>query len=107
MIASGRDHTLVIDLEDRVWGFGRIAGSVQLTPVFIQDLKAKAIACGSNYSLIVDLEGDVWGPGENDRGQLGLGSEYYIDEPTKIPDFKAVAVSAGYNHSLMIGTMIR
>jgi len=82
-VAAGKSHSIILDLNNNVWTFGRNnEGQLglddttnRLIPTLIPHLKAKWIAAGGNHSIIIDLEDNVWSFGINEYGQLGLGSD--------------------------------
>ena len=107
----GCDHTLVLDIDNSVWVFGKndrgqlgVDFRYNFNPVKLPNIKAKAISAGSFHSLILDFDGNVWVLGDNKCGQLGLGEQPYNYEnyPVKILDIKAKAIAAGHFHSMII-----
>lgn len=59
------------------------------------------IACGLNHSFGIKSNGTLWGWGQNDKGQLGDGTQIMRIVPTQIgTDTDWVSVSAGYAHSI-------
>lgn len=81
-IASGYDHTLCLDRDGVVFGFGKNnhgeLGQYNVEPQFIPikiiDNISK-ISCGNNHSFFIDNSQYLHGCGSNIYGQLGLGSE--------------------------------
>ena len=86
MVSCGDHHTLA--LTQKVgqvysWGLG-INGALALnsafnrmSPTLVTDLtqnKIRCISAGSKHSLFVTTDGLVYSSGENDKGQLGLGT---------------------------------
>jgi len=111
-IASGVNHSLVLDSQGRVWGFG-YNGHGQLglnddehttTPTLVPNLdNVIAIACGSDHSLVLDNKGRVWGFGYNFHGQLGLGDKIERLTPTLIPNLEnIVEIACDADHSLVL-----
>ena len=108
MLACGREHSLVIDINGCVWGFGNQLGLVnnigQVDPMPIpQQIKlgttVVAVSASENYSIFLDFNGSVWACGDSIRFQYGLG----YDQPAlfkKIPQIKAI--SAGWYHSILL-----
>ena len=63
------------------------------------------VECTSGYhhSLFIDLLGSVWSCGNNQCGQLGLGSNTNISTPKKINNLPPIiSVSAGNSFSLFV-----
>jgi len=113
-IATGLNHTVVLDENNDVWTFGEnhlgqlgnkcINYSRQVTPVRIPNLKAKAISAGWFHTLIIDLEGMIWGFGTNASREIGLAHRLAIcASPVQIPNLpRAKAIVGGGFHSLAI-----
>ena len=84
-VAAGGAHTLLLTEAQNVLAFGS-NGDGQLgigttrasaKPVEVRTLRSlrvTAIACGSRHSLAITREGLLYAFGNNDAGQLGLGS---------------------------------
>lgn len=112
-IACGQKHSLVLDLNNVLWGMGNnergqlgINSNKVLIPTRIlkdeNPWKIKQIACGANHSLVIDMNDDIWGFGANDRGQLGLNDRNDRNYPTIINNLKALQISANYDTSFII-----
>ena len=109
-VSAGRDHTVVIDLDDNVWAFGlNEKGQLGLghtqdrtTPTLIEHLKAKQASAGGYHTIVIDLDDSVWAFGNNRSGQLGLGDNLNRATPTLIPNLKAKQVSNGEWHTVVI-----
>lgn len=87
-------------------------------PKCISNFLVKKVSAGTRHTIFIDIDNNVWVCGDNDCGQLGLGSpdfttHIFYDElyetRTKIPrldlplsNFKATDVSAGANHTAFI-----
>ena len=54
-----------------------------------------------SYYVVTD-DGDVYACGDNEYGQLGLGSAEKVDEPTKVPLENVIDVSAVYNRTFFL-----
>jgi hypothetical protein len=69
---------------------------------------AKAVAAGDGFTLAVKSDGTVWAWGQNDVGQLGIGSSGVpVSTPTQVPFPPGVLitkVAAGHYHNLAIDT---
>jgi alpha-tubulin suppressor-like RCC1 family protein len=91
-VSAGSHHTLAIDLNNNVWGFGGNAnGQLGLghtrgmpIPTKIPHFKAKSVSCGHTHTVALDLNNNLWSFGDNDYGQLGLGDADNRETPTKI-----------------------
>lgn len=72
-------------------------------PKGISDFKAKYVSTKKDHAVFIDFENNVWSYGNNQGGQLGIGSrDNYVAIPQQIPNFKAKKVSVGYWHTLFI-----
>ena len=90
-IALGYEHTIAIDFDGNVWGWGDPAsgrlgldsdGAFIETPTLIPGLKGKSLAAASFSSAIIDPENNVWVFGHGETGED-------VWEPTQIYNFKA------------------
>jgi alpha-tubulin suppressor-like RCC1 family protein len=81
-ISSGSYHTIGIDKNGLVWGwgnnqYGQIGNNSDqtniYTPISIQGIKKTfcKIMSGQNYTIVIDKNGLVWGWGSNGASQLG------------------------------------
>lgn len=83
-VAAGRDHSLAIDTDGRLWAWGRNlygqlgdgtqfdrAAPVQVTGFGPGLRYATAIAAGGDHSFALDSDGRVWAWGRDAYGQLG------------------------------------
>ena len=85
-VACGRSHSLAIDTNGFVHGWGqadygaigvRISSSDE--PSVIQfsskyaDVRVKAVSCGAYHSCFLSTKGEVFSCGRGDKGQLGIG----------------------------------
>jgi len=121
-IACGENHSLIIDMNDNVWLFGKnYSGQLglgdttdRLVPTKIPSVegwngKAKYIACGENHSILIDINDNVWSFGNNVKVQLGLGDTTDRNIPTNIHSVegwngKAKYIACGEYHSIIIDT---
>jgi alpha-tubulin suppressor-like RCC1 family protein len=116
-VSAGAKHTLLLDFNDNVWGFGDNSlgqlGSGNsndiLNPVKILNFKAKFISAGNYHTAVIDFNDDVWTFGANKYGQLGLYDKTPRLKPAKIPpsdfnlpNFKAKYITAYYDHTAVI-----
>jgi len=111
-ITIGNYHSLCLDNQGRVWGFGsNDDGELglgdnddRLVPTLIPNLaniiKVKA---GERSSFCLDDQGHVWSFGDNATGQLGLGDKLNRNIPTLIPALNnIVEIGTSTYHSLCL-----
>jgi alpha-tubulin suppressor-like RCC1 family protein len=100
-IAMGAGFGLALDDLGRVTGWGANmppgpsgngALAMWLEPGKIElPRPIVAIAAGDAHALAVDDSGHVWGWGQNDVGQVGIGSNaFYVSTPTRLPGISQV-----------------
>lgn len=113
-IAAGGSHSLAIDADGAVWGWGA-NGSGQLgnnttadsaTPVKVAGLShVTAVAAGERHSLALTEDGSVWTWGENSSSQLGDGTTVNRSAPVRVEFLsKIVAIAAGKLHSMALAS---
>ena len=110
MISCGDDHTVAIDLEDRLWMWGsNFKGELGLgdtqyrdSPTLVSGLRVKQVVAGNNRTALIDLEDRLWMWGSNFKGELGLGDTQYRDSPTLVSGLRVKQVALGCNHTLLI-----
>ncbi|MGI6298929.1 MAG: hypothetical protein ACOX1T_07115 [Saccharofermentanales bacterium] len=122
-VAAGSYHTMVLGQDGSVWVFGdNTAGqcgpargeNVQneageliarrvVRPQQILASGAVAVAAGSAHSLILLDTGEVLSFGDNQRGQLGDGSQNSRSEMRPVPGIaNATLIAAGNDHTLVV-----
>jgi alpha-tubulin suppressor-like RCC1 family protein len=113
-IASGIYHSIGIDKNGQVWGWGyngqgRLGDNSttsRLTPVSILGVKKTfcQITAGYSYTIGIDKTGLVWGWGYNNKGQLGDNSTTDKYTPVSILGVKKTfcQINAGAYHTLGI-----
>jgi alpha-tubulin suppressor-like RCC1 family protein len=121
-ISAGLHHGLAINGEDEVYAWGDnsyyqsgygptlvyFPKAVYLSADYSSILSgAKAVAAGGKHSLALSLDGrTIWAWGENDYGQLGIGTaseEYQFPESAALNNtLVKTAIAAGYQHSLAL-----
>ncbi len=70
-----------------------------------EDKNWAAVAAGADHSVALKADGSLWAWGENDRGQLGDGTDTDRAVPTRIgQDVDWAAVFAGSNQTFAIKT---
>ncbi|XP_054161156.1 RCC1 and BTB domain-containing protein 1-like [Oppia nitens] len=78
-ISCGGNHTLVLDTDGRVYGwghnkFGQLGDQSfnnVFAPKFICDSDFQSLSCGINHSAALTTRGQVYAWGINEKGQLG------------------------------------
>ncbi|KDO31314.1 hypothetical protein SPRG_03930 [Saprolegnia parasitica CBS 223.65] len=125
-VASGHQHTLVLDANDRLFVFGNsnqgqlgIAGLKCSTKPRVWDgrdvdggmhMHIMDSACGGDHSMVVTDDDDVLTWGSNEHGQLGSaldesGSGMFLDTPRvlRLPSrSKIVQVACGLKHCALL-----
>jgi alpha-tubulin suppressor-like RCC1 family protein len=118
-LAAGYRHSLVIDHQDQVWGFGdNKDGQLGLgevgsasAPTLIEALEDEeiiSVSAGNDHSLFLTSRGQVFSCGANDRFQLGIGLRGRSKIPILINDpaiGKIVSVAAGNGFSLFLNSL--
>lgn len=116
---TGPDERSVVDPNQCkvfVWGLndkeqlGGLKGSKVKIPTFsstLTQLKPIHIVGGSKSLFIVSHDGKVYACGEGTNGRLGLGHNYNVSTPRKLPVLsqyvvKKVAVHSGGKHSMAL-----
>lgn len=108
-VAAGHGHSLALDQEGTLWGWGRdnrqqlrgMSGGPMSAPVKLPfPGRFGAIDAGKGFSIALDWEGSVWTWGRNDHGQLGLGfaSPTAAQGKVNLPG-PAMVVFAGQSHA--------
>ncbi len=107
-IACGYDHSLVLDIEGKVYSFGNNEDGqlglnnniMKTTPTLITNIPViNKIFAGDLCSMILDNNGNVYVFGNNNFGQLGLGDYKNRYVPTLITGLNSiVSVSIGYQY---------
>jgi alpha-tubulin suppressor-like RCC1 family protein len=94
----GRDHTIVIDSENELWGWGHNGtGQLGLGEIAGPNIPTKIdhptggtwkdVAIGHYHTMLIDQNDKLWGCGNNTAGQFGMGmyTTHYLYIPTEIP----------------------
>jgi alpha-tubulin suppressor-like RCC1 family protein len=114
-VAAGFEHSLIID-GGHVWAWGNNLNSqigtsendYEISPVKINNLSniiALAKGSAANHCLALNENGTVWSWGDNEYGQLGLGTNDVVNSNTPMmieKIFGVVALSAGRSHSVAL-----
>lgn len=93
-VAAGNYHSLLLDIEGKIWGFGSnksgaLGHNKAINYYFPEKVegvypKMKQLAAGSeNFSLFLTQHGSFWSCGTNQAGQIGI-EEQYSFSPTQI-----------------------
>ncbi len=106
-VSAGANHSLFLKEDGFVWAAGSAYGigvggptSRRTTPV--QGLSGVAsISAGGEHSLFLRTDGTVWAAGGNDWGELGDGTQSFLNIPVMVTS-DAVAVAAGSGFSLVL-----
>jgi PKD repeat protein len=110
-IAAGDSHTMALKPNGTLWAWGRnmegqlgygdpITTPFSVSPVQIgPDNAWNAIALGGRHSVALKPDGTLWAWGRNGDGQLGLGDNTIVSQPTPTQigtENQWIAVLAGY-----------
>ncbi len=114
-IAAGFEHSLVIEggqvyawgnNRDGQIGYGEDNFSANPIPIErLNDVIALAQGSAANHALALKEDGTVWAWGDNEYGQLGIGSKDVINiSAARMLDgiYGVVALAVGRNHSLVL-----
>lgn len=116
LLATGDNHSLFIDSQGRVWGFGGNSygqlgskfNAEVLTPTLLENPilgHVISVVAGSLFSLVLNSQGQVFSFGINDDGELGLGDKLGREGINLIDNSrtgKIIAITAGQKHSLLL-----
>lgn len=106
-VACGNTHTVIIDVEDNAIILGTInytgkteeIGNCSNIKIYF---KVKDASCGYKHCMLIDMDNQVWCIGNNNYGQLGIGNQEFVLEPTKIPNLTVKEIACGFVHTLAI-----
>ncbi|RHZ31308.1 hypothetical protein DYB37_007679, partial [Aphanomyces astaci] len=112
-VSCGREHTMVVTADNRVYGFGwgeagRLGTGESgkcLVPTQLTDVPPVVkVACGREHTLLLSASGQVLACGAGYGGRCGVGSEVDVEvaTPVHVSDVVFVAVDAGECHSAAI-----
>lgn len=116
-VACGYAHTMALDKNNNLWAWGSNENgqigtgennSIQQTPVNISNDtnfgNIYFIACGYYHSVVINEEGSVYSWGNNEHGQLGVGSLEDVRVPHKIssPLPPITNISCGAYHVIAV-----
>ena len=128
LIAVGKNHTIVLDTNDILWGWGyfenkeedfgqlgtkaenypqKIDISKILTNTIAEYDTIKKIACGDYFNVFLTQNGDIYTNGINNKHQLGrtlYGVEYdhIIQKIEYIIDNSFIDIAVGSNHVIAL-----
>jgi alpha-tubulin suppressor-like RCC1 family protein len=94
-IAAGLDHGMALASDGTVWtwganvegaiGNGKYSNTASWPPTQVPNLSGVvSISAGYRTSRAVCSDGSLWTWGENDQGELGIGSSQTVPVPTLI-----------------------
>ena len=115
-VHCGMEHTAALTNDGEVWTFGSgdegqlgTAQTVSLTPEAVEDLIGKTmvgLASGDFHVLAWTDDGKLYAWGQNDAGQLGIGSTDVSPRPVLVggalEGHKVVGASAGSDWSMAV-----
>ncbi|OZG49293.1 InlB B-repeat-containing protein [Bombiscardovia coagulans] len=111
-VSASNGHTLAIDVDGKLWGWGRNEYSMlgdgtdddRYTPVRIASDKTFVDVSTSEYhSLAIDSEGHAWGWGDNEGGEVGDGTTDDRNAPVRVASDKTFTrVQTGMMFSLAL-----
>ena len=111
LISCGFNFTVCVDCEGFMWSFGE-NNSGQLgtgnktifkfnVPQKIEDIPpVLSVSCGFSHTLIITTDNNLWSCGNNNFGQLCLGSTGNQTKPQQTSFSNISAMSCGFFHSL-------
>ena len=121
-VAAGGEHSLFIKADGTLWAvggniYGELGAGSQVfytnnpptlsftnTPVFVTN-NVVAVAAGNTSSVLVRAEGTLWAMGDNEYGELGVGSKVAYLSSTNVPVLvtnNVVAVAASRTDSVFV-----
>lgn len=116
-IAAGGDHSLAVDQNGQAWAWGynrdgELGDGTKVdrpTPVQVRmspGVRFTAITAGNNFSAGLDQDGHAWVWGQNDGGELGLGTSGSRSAPVQLilpPGIAFTAINANNsNHTVAL-----
>jgi alpha-tubulin suppressor-like RCC1 family protein len=108
---SARDnHTVAVDADGYVWGWGDVAYGAYPEPVRLDPFwgNVKSVAAGADFNLALKQDGTVWAYGRNSYGQLGNGKRggfFFLtwEGASRVAGIdNVVAIAAGQSHALAL-----
>ncbi len=115
-VAAGTGYSLAVRNDGTVWAwgdnrFGQLGDGTTVerhVPVQVTGLTGVVAVTASNYqsgswSMALKSDGTVWAWGNNDLGQLGIGSSVSQATPVQVTALSDVtAIGAGWVHSMAV-----
>mmetsp|Transcript_11537 Transcript_11537/g.14302 ORF Transcript_11537/g.14302 Transcript_11537/m.14302 type:complete len:348 (-) Transcript_11537:62-1105(-) len=109
----GESHCITLGDDGELWGFGRntehqLAVSddginVTIPTKIALPTKIVSASCGYNFTAALDEYGTLYTFGENDEGQLGIGTLIDPQKIQTVPGIPPVAsVACGYFHTVVL-----
>jgi alpha-tubulin suppressor-like RCC1 family protein len=111
-----QDHTVIIDLNQNIWGFDsnkdRQFALNDIISIFVpkQILNSpiKHISCGYYHTIVIDLQDHMWTFGYGINGQCSTNQitvqRNYIISLSQIHGLKVKNISCGKFHTMWIGS---
>lgn len=107
-VACGEKHAVFLTSDGavylRLFGGGASMPYTSADRVDFGGAKIQKIAVGARHTLALSAEGELFAWGENDRGQLGDGTQVRRDVPVRVDigGRKFTTMGAGWKHSLAV-----
>ncbi|XP_066105925.1 X-linked retinitis pigmentosa GTPase regulator isoform X2 [Saccopteryx bilineata] len=115
LAACGRNHTLVLTEESKVYAAGGNTegqlglgdtddrNTFHLIQFFTSQYQLKQLSAGANISAALTEDGKLFMWGDNSEGQIGLNNISYVCVPQEVTVGKPIAwISCGYYHSAFV-----
>eukprot|EP01122_Echinamoeba_exundans_P001742 TRINITY_DN11746_c0_g1_i1.p1 TRINITY_DN11746_c0_g1~~TRINITY_DN11746_c0_g1_i1.p1 ORF type:complete len:642 (+),score=82.50 TRINITY_DN11746_c0_g1_i1:117-1928(+) len=112
-VACGSVHTMVI-ANGKLYSFGSdsfgqtgLGTGANANPASVLPtlctLYISKVVCGAYFTMVLTEDGQVYAFGQNNNGQLGIGSNSNQGVPTVVPiETDVVDLACGYNHALFL-----
>ncbi|MCL1995475.1 MAG: hypothetical protein FWG63_04630 [Defluviitaleaceae bacterium] len=112
-VSVGGWHTMAIDSNGTLWGWGNNIGSILgdgtnffgtsnpvSSPIVIRE-NIVAVSASSPYTMAIDTNGTLWGWGNNQFGRLGDGTTAHRSAPVQIRE-NIAAIHTGGLHTMAV-----
>eukprot|EP01124_Arcella_intermedia_P025572 TRINITY_DN4597_c0_g1_i1.p1 TRINITY_DN4597_c0_g1~~TRINITY_DN4597_c0_g1_i1.p1 ORF type:complete len:514 (-),score=118.61 TRINITY_DN4597_c0_g1_i1:43-1584(-) len=112
-VSCGENHSIALLSDGSLYGWGyNEYGQLGIGNTSNQTIPTKLLAiqnkvlqveCGGNFSMALTCEGLLYCWGENDKGQLGIGSNSNEPTPQRVLGLtNVIQLSCGYSHVLAL-----